>query len=59
MAILIKDMVLPKNCRRCCFYQFDYDVCILYSYGIPVRRYLKELEKRPDWCELEEVKNED
>lgn len=56
MAVLIRDMDLPKKCSDCALYSDDYSECLLYSYGVPDRYGLDHLEERPDWCKLEEVK---
>jgi len=54
MAVIIKDVEMPKSCYDCFAYDDSYDCCRLYSNGVPEHYNLCLLSERPEWCELKE-----
>ena len=54
MAILIKDMEMPKSCSECPMYSRYESCCLLESNGC-VDRYNYDFNLIPDWCPLSEV----
>lgn len=56
MAVILRDIPFPKYCGECFAFDREYEYCQLYSYGVPARCDIYDTSIRPDWCELEEVK---
>ena len=58
MAVLIKDVDMPENCRECpCSYWTEgahHDYCQAVSYDTQL---LYDLECRPSWCPLVEIQS--
>lgn len=59
MAVLIRGENIPKGCGVCFAFNWELECCQLYSHADSGRCDIEDTKTRPDWCELEEVKDED